>query len=115
PKKSSLKKIVAFSDEGGSNSDTDKIMARMDAVTIKMDARLAKKQSGRPSGSLPSITQPNPKGSSSKPYQPPQAQNEHVNVDDEDEEPTLQPKVKDPKPVQETPYPQCLIKDKMEA
>ncbi|GJY87890.1 reverse transcriptase domain-containing protein [Tanacetum coccineum] len=42
--------------------------------------RLADKQSGRPSGSLPSNTQPNPKGSSSKPYQPPQAQNEHVNV-----------------------------------
>ncbi|GJZ58014.1 hypothetical protein Tco_0613508, partial [Tanacetum coccineum] len=38
------------------------------------------KQSARPSGSLPSNTQPNPKGSLSKPYQPPQAQNEHVNV-----------------------------------
>ncbi|GKA87822.1 reverse transcriptase domain-containing protein [Tanacetum coccineum] len=42
--------------------------------------RLADKQSGQPFGSLPSNTQPNPKGSSSKPYQPPQAQNEHVNV-----------------------------------
>nr|GEU91111.1 reverse transcriptase domain-containing protein [Tanacetum cinerariifolium] len=42
--------------------------------------RLADKQSGRPSGSLPSNTQPNLKGSSSKPYQPWQAQNEHVNV-----------------------------------
>ncbi|GJW51616.1 hypothetical protein Tco_0092967 [Tanacetum coccineum] len=37
--KSSLKKIVAFSDEGSSNSDTDKIMARMDAMTMKMDAQ----------------------------------------------------------------------------
>ncbi|GKC86015.1 reverse transcriptase domain-containing protein [Tanacetum coccineum] len=36
--KSSLKKIVAFTDEGNSNSDTNKILARMDAMTIKMDA-----------------------------------------------------------------------------
>ncbi|GJR33416.1 hypothetical protein Tco_1109648 [Tanacetum coccineum] len=94
--------------------------------------KFANKQSGRPSGSLPSNTQPNPKGNSSKPYQPPQAQNEHVNVvftrsgkiydppmnpndqpndsetpinfdsDDEDDEPT-QPK--EPKPVKETPIP----------
>ncbi|GJS10334.1 hypothetical protein Tco_0367130 [Tanacetum coccineum] len=204
--KSSLNKTVAFTDEGSSNSDTDKIMARMDAITMKMDARykelqsrsnhpipeydedekpmspeaeakfmqtfrrtrfykdycdrdsnsgnwrssgrnnynrdnyrsnsddkpydikkqlsdfikpqqstnafvketfmdlktkleattknhqasiqeleakfnrFANKQSARPSGSLPSSTQPNPKGSSSKPYQPPQARNEHVNV-----------------------------------
>ncbi|GJR38790.1 hypothetical protein Tco_1214474 [Tanacetum coccineum] len=37
--KSSLKKNVAFADEGSSNSDTDKIMARMDAMTLKMDAQ----------------------------------------------------------------------------
>ncbi|GJY74583.1 hypothetical protein Tco_0479014 [Tanacetum coccineum] len=37
--KTSLKKIVAFADEGNSNTDTDKIMARMDAMTIKMDAQ----------------------------------------------------------------------------
>ncbi|GKB80553.1 hypothetical protein Tco_0947448 [Tanacetum coccineum] len=42
--------------------------------------RLADKQSGRPSGSLPSNTQPNPRGSNSKAYQPPQSRNEHVNV-----------------------------------
>nr|GEX22925.1 reverse transcriptase domain-containing protein [Tanacetum cinerariifolium] len=42
--------------------------------------RLADKQSGRPSGSLLSNTQPNPQGSNSKAYQPPQARNEHVNV-----------------------------------
>ncbi|GJX68480.1 hypothetical protein Tco_0304207 [Tanacetum coccineum] len=100
--KSSLKKTVAFADEGSSNSDTNKIMARIDAMTMKLDAQykefqfrskqpnsdhndddtpiFADKQSTRPSGSLPSNTQPNPKGSSSKPYQPPQAQNEHVNV-----------------------------------
>ncbi|GKC15251.1 reverse transcriptase domain-containing protein [Tanacetum coccineum] len=29
----------AFVDEGNSNSDTDKIMARMDAMTMKMDAQ----------------------------------------------------------------------------
>nr|GFA10155.1 hypothetical protein [Tanacetum cinerariifolium] len=36
--KSSLKKTIAFVDEGKSNTNTDKIMARMDAMTIKMDA-----------------------------------------------------------------------------
>nr|GEV44190.1 hypothetical protein [Tanacetum cinerariifolium] len=36
--KSSLKKTIAFTNEGSSNSDTDKIMARMDAMTMKMDA-----------------------------------------------------------------------------
>ncbi|GJV84047.1 reverse transcriptase domain-containing protein [Tanacetum coccineum] len=41
---------------------------------------LADKQFGRPSGSLPSNTQPNPKGHNSKAYQPPQSHNEHVNV-----------------------------------
>ncbi|GJY94012.1 retrovirus-related pol polyprotein from transposon TNT 1-94 [Tanacetum coccineum] len=34
----------------------------------------------RPSGSLPSNTQPNPKGNPSKPYQPLQARNEHENA-----------------------------------
>ncbi|GKA37915.1 hypothetical protein Tco_0724480 [Tanacetum coccineum] len=175
--KSSLKKTIAFADEGSSNSNTDKIMARMDAMTLKMDAqykelqsntkktkpdldeddipisreeeakfmqtfcktrfyndyrdrdsnrdnwrsneqssysrdnyrsntddklydlqkqfndfmksqqstnaffdKLANNQSGRPSGSLPSNTRPNPKGHNSKAYQPPQSHNEHVNV-----------------------------------
>ncbi|GJV18957.1 hypothetical protein Tco_1367977 [Tanacetum coccineum] len=36
--KSSLKKTIAFADEGNSNFDTDKIMARMDAMTLKIDA-----------------------------------------------------------------------------
>ncbi|GKE73765.1 hypothetical protein Tco_1535806, partial [Tanacetum coccineum] len=161
------------------NSDTDKIMARMDAMTMKMDAQYKEfqshskqpnldhndddkpmspeeeakfmqtflrthfyidyrdfdKQSGRPSGSLPSNTQPNPKRSSSKRYQPSQARNEHVNAvftcriyvecEDEDEESTPQPKSQTPKPVKETPipkpykpkipYPQRLRKEKMEA
>ncbi|GKC17590.1 reverse transcriptase domain-containing protein [Tanacetum coccineum] len=114
--------------------------------------RFVDKQFGRPSGSLPSNTQSNPKGSSSKPYQPPQARNEHVNAVftqsgktydppinpndqpndfetpinfDCDDEPTPQPKPKEPKPVKETlipkpykpkiPYPQHLRKEKMEA
>ncbi|GJU72539.1 reverse transcriptase domain-containing protein [Tanacetum coccineum] len=37
--KPSLKNIVAFVDEGSSNSENDKIMARMDAMTMKMDAQ----------------------------------------------------------------------------
>ncbi|GJT94687.1 hypothetical protein Tco_1090205 [Tanacetum coccineum] len=40
-----LKKTVAFADEGSSNSDTDKIMARMDAMTMKMDAQYKEIQS----------------------------------------------------------------------
>ncbi|GKB68533.1 hypothetical protein Tco_0929945 [Tanacetum coccineum] len=43
--KSSLKKTVAFADEGNNNSNTDKIMARMDAMTIKMDAQYKELQS----------------------------------------------------------------------
>ncbi|GJY69999.1 hypothetical protein Tco_0472981 [Tanacetum coccineum] len=43
--KSSLKKTVAFADEGSSNTDTDKIMTRMDAITIKMDAQYKELQS----------------------------------------------------------------------
>nr|GEW62324.1 reverse transcriptase domain-containing protein [Tanacetum cinerariifolium] len=43
--KSSLKKIVAFTNEGSSNSDTDKIMARMDAITLKMNAQYKELQS----------------------------------------------------------------------
>ncbi|GJV89982.1 hypothetical protein Tco_1533920 [Tanacetum coccineum] len=74
---------------------------KVDAMTMKMDHQykefqsrsgpnpdhndddipiFANKQSGRPSGYLLSNTQPNPKGRSSKPYQPPQARNEHVNA-----------------------------------
>ncbi|GJT22280.1 hypothetical protein Tco_0892217 [Tanacetum coccineum] len=103
-------------------------------LETKLD-RLADKQSGRPSGSLPSNTQRNPRGSNSKAYQPPQAHNEHVNAvftrsgktynplenpneeqnktknpinfdsHDEDDEPTPQPKIQTQKPVKETPLP----------
>ncbi|GKB99491.1 hypothetical protein Tco_0985628 [Tanacetum coccineum] len=44
--KTSLKKTVAFADKGSSNSNTDKIMARMDAMTLKMDAQYKELQLG---------------------------------------------------------------------
>ncbi|GJY08884.1 hypothetical protein Tco_0377069 [Tanacetum coccineum] len=46
--------------------------ASIQNLKTKFD-RLADKQSGRPSGSLPSNTQPNPKGHKSKVYQPQQS------------------------------------------
>ncbi|GJZ87978.1 hypothetical protein Tco_0659760 [Tanacetum coccineum] len=104
--------------------------ASIQNLETKFD-RLADKQSGRPSGSLPSNTQPNTRGS--KAYHPSQARNEHVNAvftrsdksynppenpneeqnktrnpinfdsDDEDDEPTPQPKIQTQK--KETPLP----------
>ncbi|GJX60779.1 hypothetical protein Tco_0292169 [Tanacetum coccineum] len=53
--------------------------ASIQNLKTKFD-RLADKQSGRPSGSLPSNTQPNLRGGNSKAYQPQQARNEHVNA-----------------------------------
>ncbi|GJV91673.1 hypothetical protein Tco_1539486 [Tanacetum coccineum] len=126
--------------------------ATIQNLETKFD-RLADMQSGRPSRSLPSNTQPNPKGQNSKAYQPPKSRNEHVNAvftrsgksynppvnsndqqtnsenpinfddsDEEDKEPTLQPKIQNPKPVKETTlpkpykpkisYPQRLRKEK---
>ncbi|GJR85439.1 hypothetical protein Tco_0209450 [Tanacetum coccineum] len=105
--------------------------ASIQNLETKFD-RLVDKQSGRPSGSLPSNTQLNPKGHNSKAYQPPQSCNDHVNVvftrsgksynppinpndqqvnsetpinfdSNEEDEPTPQPKTQDPKPVKETP------------
>nr|GEU83602.1 reverse transcriptase domain-containing protein [Tanacetum cinerariifolium] len=108
--------------------------ASIQNLETKFD-RLADKQSGRPSGSLPINTQPNPKGHNSKAYPPPQSRNEHVNAvftrsgksynppvklndqqnnfenlinfdsDEEDEEPTPQLKTQNPKPVKETLLP----------
>ncbi|GJT14065.1 reverse transcriptase domain-containing protein [Tanacetum coccineum] len=43
--KSSLRKTIAFAHKGSSNSNTDKIMARMDAMTMKMDAQYKEMQS----------------------------------------------------------------------
>ncbi|GJU19267.1 hypothetical protein Tco_1152609 [Tanacetum coccineum] len=112
--------------------DAKTCLDELNKGTIKT---LADKQSSRPSGSLPSNTQPNLKGSSSKPYQPPQARNEHVHAvftrsgksydpptnlndqqnksetpinfdsEDEDEESTPQLKSQTPKPIKETPIP----------
>ncbi|GKA83935.1 hypothetical protein Tco_0805530, partial [Tanacetum coccineum] len=53
--------------------------ASIQNLETKFD-KLADKQSGRPSGSLPSNTQPNPKGHNSKAYQPLQSRNEHINA-----------------------------------
>ncbi|GJR88304.1 hypothetical protein Tco_0212315 [Tanacetum coccineum] len=108
--------------------------ASIQNLETKFD-RLADKQSGRPFGSLPSNTQPNPKTHNSKAYQPPQSRNENVNVvftrigksynlpvnpndqrndsknpinfdsDDEDDEPTPQPKTQNPKSVKKTLLP----------
>nr|GEV86421.1 reverse transcriptase domain-containing protein [Tanacetum cinerariifolium] len=108
--------------------------ASIQILEAKFD-RLADKQSARPSRSLPSNTQPNPQDNPSKPYQPPQARNEHVNViftrsgkshdpptnlhnlqndfenpinfdsDDEDEESTPTTKLQTLKPIKETPIP----------
>ncbi|GJZ47181.1 hypothetical protein Tco_0601013 [Tanacetum coccineum] len=115
--------------------------ASIQNLETKFD-RLADKQSGRPFGSLPSNTQPNPKGHNSKAYQTPQSRNERVNVvfiksgksynppenpneeqnktkdhinfdsDDEDDEPTPQPKIQTQNPVKETPLPK-LYKPKI--
>ncbi|GJR57773.1 reverse transcriptase domain-containing protein [Tanacetum coccineum] len=43
--KTTLKKTVAFADGSSSNSDTHKIMARMDAMTLKIDAQYKELQS----------------------------------------------------------------------
>ncbi|GJR77806.1 hypothetical protein Tco_0090171 [Tanacetum coccineum] len=126
--------FYTFMDLKKLKTTTKNHQASIQNLEAKFD-RFADKQSGRPSGSLPSNTQPNPKGSSSKPYQPLQARNEHVNAvftwsgksydspdnpngqqnnsetpinfdsDDEYEESTPQPKPKTPKQVKETPIP----------
>ncbi|GKA01295.1 reverse transcriptase domain-containing protein [Tanacetum coccineum] len=124
--------ISRFSPQLFSINSSENLKTKLDTTTkyhqasiqnleAKLD-RFADKESARPLGSLPSNTQPNLKGSSSKPYQPPQARNEHVNAvftrsgksydppintnnqpngsktpfnfdsDDEDEKPTPQPK-----------------------
>ncbi|GKB58246.1 reverse transcriptase domain-containing protein [Tanacetum coccineum] len=89
---------------GSSNSDTDKIMARMDAMTMKMDAQYKEFQSH---------SKPNPDHNDDDDdipisYDPPVNPNDQPNdfetpinfvSDDEDEEPIPQPKPKEPKPL----------------
>ncbi|GJS10101.1 hypothetical protein Tco_0786338 [Tanacetum coccineum] len=97
--------------------------ASIQNLEAKFD-KLADKQSTRPSGSLPSNTQLNPR------VNPNDQQKDaetpiNYDSDDEDEAPTPQPKNQTPKPDKETPkpkpykpkvpYPQCLRKEKMEA
>ncbi|GJV47632.1 hypothetical protein Tco_1437844 [Tanacetum coccineum] len=72
--------------------------------------RISDHQSSRPTGTLPSNTQTNPKPSNKKTYRLPTARNEHVNaVLGMPETPPL--KAYKPK----IPYPQRLNKEKMEA
>ncbi|GJU24955.1 reverse transcriptase domain-containing protein [Tanacetum coccineum] len=130
--KSSLKKTVAFADEGNSNSDTDTIMARMDAMTIKIDAQYKELQSRakQPTPDLEDDDIPISGKSYDPPINPNDQQNNYENPinfdsDDEDDEPTPQLKTQPIKPVKETPlpkpykpmipYPQRLRKEKMEA
>nr|GEX25676.1 reverse transcriptase domain-containing protein [Tanacetum cinerariifolium] len=104
--KPNLKRTIAFATEGPSKSDTGKIMDRMDAMTIKMDAQYKELKN------LNLNEQPN------KPET-----TVNFDSDDEDEEPPPQPKT--PKSIEETPlpkpykpkipYPQRLRKEKMEA
>ncbi|GJS63172.1 hypothetical protein Tco_0677736 [Tanacetum coccineum] len=79
-----------FAIKGNSNSDTDKIMARMDAMTIKMDAQYKELQSRakQPTSNLDNDDIPMSREEEakfmqtfrSKAYQRPQAHNEHVNA-----------------------------------
>ncbi|GJT54959.1 reverse transcriptase domain-containing protein [Tanacetum coccineum] len=147
--KPSLKKTVAFTDEAIDQPFVKEtfmdLKTQLETVAKNYQAsiqnlktkfnRLADKQSGRPSGSLPSKTQPNPKGHNSKVYQPPQSRNKHVNAiftrsgksynppvnsddqqtnlenpinfdnSDEEDEEPPQPKIQNPKPVKETTLP----------
>ncbi|GKB11903.1 hypothetical protein Tco_0845826, partial [Tanacetum coccineum] len=52
PWSQSVQRTVAFTDKGPSNSNIDKIMARMDAMTMKMDAQYKDLQS-RPKQTTP--------------------------------------------------------------
>ncbi|GJY67430.1 reverse transcriptase domain-containing protein [Tanacetum coccineum] len=105
--KSLIRKTVAFADEGSSNSDTDKIMARMDVMTIKMDARYKEMKSRTECNHC--------RDNSQHPID--------FNSDDEDDKPTPQPQTlkpnkeaPTPKPYKpRIPYPQRLRKEKMEA
>ncbi|GKA05720.1 reverse transcriptase domain-containing protein [Tanacetum coccineum] len=79
--KTSLKKIVAFTDEGSSNTHTDKIMARMDEMTIKIDAQYKELQSRakQPTPNLDDDDIPMSREEESK-FMQTFPRNEHVNV-----------------------------------
>ncbi|GJR79148.1 reverse transcriptase domain-containing protein [Tanacetum coccineum] len=131
--KPSLKKTVAFADEGSSNSNTDKIMTRMDAMTVKMDAQYKELQTHaqktKPDldeDDIPMSREEEAKfmetfhvnavfTRSGKSYNPPVNSNDQQtnpenpinfdNSDEKDEEPTQQLKIQNPKPVKETTLP----------
>ncbi|GJR38807.1 reverse transcriptase domain-containing protein [Tanacetum coccineum] len=134
--KSSLKKTLAFADEGSSNSNTEKIMARMDAMTLKMDAQYKELQTHakKTKADLDEDNIPMSREEEAKFMQTFLNPNDQLNdsetpinfdSDDEDDEPTPQTKTQNPKSVKETllpkpykpkiPYPQRLRKEKMEA
>ncbi|GJT44146.1 hypothetical protein Tco_0952861 [Tanacetum coccineum] len=143
--KSTLKKTIAFVDGGSSNSDTNKIMSRMDAMTLKMDAQYKELQS-KAKKTKPDLDEDDIPMSreeeakfmqnfrSGKSYNlqvNPNNQQDNSETpvkfdsDDEEDEPTPQPKTQNPKQTKETPspkpykpkipYPQRLRKEKMEA
>ncbi|GKB13547.1 reverse transcriptase domain-containing protein [Tanacetum coccineum] len=101
---------------GSSNSNTNKIMARMDAMTLKMDAQYKELQSNTKQTTKPDLDEDDT---------PMSREEEAKFMQTFYEEPTPQPKTQNPKPVKETPlpkpykpkisYPQRLRKEKMEA
>ncbi|GKB50392.1 reverse transcriptase domain-containing protein [Tanacetum coccineum] len=113
--KTSPKKTIAFADEGSSNTYTDKIMARMDAMTLRMDAQYKELQSRakQPTPDLDDDHMPMSHKEEAKFMQTFYNSNElnksenpiNFDSDDEDNEPTPQPKTKTQKPVTETPLP----------
>ncbi|GJW03587.1 reverse transcriptase domain-containing protein [Tanacetum coccineum] len=81
-----IKRTVAFADEGPSKTDTKKIMAQMDAMTMKMDAHYKELHSQSKQSTpdenvddLPMSREEEAKFMQTFPYQPPQSRNEHVN------------------------------------
>ncbi|GJT44866.1 reverse transcriptase domain-containing protein [Tanacetum coccineum] len=118
--KSYLKKTVAFPDEGSSNSDTEKIMARMDAMTLKMDAEYKELQSNAKKQNMILM-----KMTYLFPMKKKQNSCKLSKCDDENDEPIPQPKTHNPKPAKDTLlpkpykpkilYPQRLQKEKKEA
>ncbi|GJU45105.1 reverse transcriptase domain-containing protein [Tanacetum coccineum] len=85
--KSSLKKTIDLAAKGSSNTDTNKIMSRMDAMTIKMDAMYKELQSctKQPTPDLneddiPMSREEKAKFMQTFSYQPSQSRNEHVNA-----------------------------------
>ncbi|GKA45895.1 hypothetical protein Tco_0738691 [Tanacetum coccineum] len=105
-----------FAIKGSSNLDTDKIMAQMDAMTIKTDAQYKELQSRakQPTNNLDDDDTPMSREEEAKfmqtLYNPDDQHNNSknpINFDsnDEDEEPTPQPKSQPTKPFKETPLP----------